>query len=460
MGESFDTRAEKAGDPKRRPDAGAAPAIEDEAGAQGAGRRCMPGIALLRGVVCGLVVCALIAGGVWAALPAQGAATTDRLYDYVYSGVKSESVGFTTANMSDDGYLTFGTSELYISMPLVNQVPQKVFGESVSGVDMTFVGEAYDQSLWQAIAAGAYAGSAKNRKVVLMVSPQWFFKGNGSQSKFSSKFSYSLYRQFCDNPNLSDETRDYVRQRLGDLGIDDKTVAAANRDTAVDALNDVAYSLTNDLRIRSKLDQVVSISPKKSPVRTAGESTGEPDWTALLTEGLAQGESSTTTNDYGINDAYWEKNSQYNAERGQTFDQADEEYADLACFLEVCEESGLEPLVVMIPMHGQWYDREGVDADTRAQFYERVRAICDDAGVAYADFSSCEYEKYFLCDTVHPGWIGWVRIEHAFYDFVNGRDNAFLGGAGFGEAEGLAAAEMPETDADGGDRPDDAAEGE
>lgn len=50
-------------------------------------------------------------------------------------------------------------------------------------------------------------------------------------------------------------------------------------------------------------------------------------------------------------------------------------------------------------------------------------------GVAYADFSSCEYEKYFLCDTVHPGWIGWVRIEHAVYDFVNGQDNAFLGGA-------------------------------
>ena len=41
---------------------------------------------------------------------------------------------------------------------------------------------------------------------------------------------------------------------------------------------------------------------------------------------------------------------------------------------------------------------------------------------------------------MHPGWIGWVRIEHAVYDFVNGQDDAFHGGAGFGGVDGLKAA--------------------
>lgn len=96
------------------------------------------GMLLLKGVVAGLVAIALVVGGVCCALPRQGdVADQTRLYDYVYSGTKSESVDFTTTNMSDDGILTFGTSELYISSPLVNQCPQKVFGESVSGVDMT-----------------------------------------------------------------------------------------------------------------------------------------------------------------------------------------------------------------------------------------------------------------------------------------------------------------------------------
>ncbi|PWM47190.1 MAG: D-alanyl-lipoteichoic acid biosynthesis protein DltD [Coriobacteriia bacterium] len=388
------------------------------------------GMLLLKGVVTGLVAIALVMGGVCCALPRQGdVADQTRLYDYVYSGTKSESVDFTTTNMSDDGILTFGTSELYISSPLVNQCPQKVFGESVSGVDMTYVGEAFDQSLWQAIAAGAYAPASKNRKAVLMLSPQWFFKGNGQQSKFSSKFSYQLYKGFLENDSIGDDTKAYVRQRLETLGVDGTQIAAANDDTFVDAINDAAYQFSNDLRIRSKIDALVKGSPKNSLVRSAGEPTGKPDWDALLSDAQAQGEQSCTNNDYGIHDAYWDKNSQYKSEQNQDFVHADDEWADFQCFLRVCREAGLEPLVVILPMHGGWYDEMGVTSDIRAQFYDQARSLCDEAGVAYADFSSCEYEKYFLCDTVHPGWIGWVRIEHAVYDFVNGQDNAFLGGA-------------------------------
>lgn len=401
----------------------------------------VPGMLLLKGVVAGLVAIVLVAGGVCCVLPRQSdVADQTRLYDYVYSGTKSESVDFTTTNMSDDGILTFGTSELYISSPLVNQCPQKVFGESVSGVDMTYVGEAFDQSLWQAIAAGAYAQSSKNRKVVLMLSPQWFFKGNGQQSKFSSKFSYQLYKGFLENDSVSDDTKTYVRQRLEALGVEKTQIAAANDDTFVDAMNDAAYQFSNDLRIRSKIDALVKGSPKNSQVRSAGEPTGEPDWDALLSDAQAQGEQSCTNNDYGIHDAYWDKNSQYKSEQNQDFVHADDEWGDFQCFLKVCKEAGLEPLVVILPMHGSWYDEMGVTSDTRAQFYDQARSLCDEAGVAYADFSSCEYEKYFLCDTVHPGWIGWVRIEHAVYDFANGQDNAFLGGTGFGGVDGLKAA--------------------
>ena len=68
----------------------------------------------------------------------------------MYSGTKSQSVPFTTASMSDDGHLAFGSSEFFISKDKVAQCPQAVFGENVTGVDLTYVGEAYDQSLWQA----------------------------------------------------------------------------------------------------------------------------------------------------------------------------------------------------------------------------------------------------------------------------------------------------------------------
>ena len=131
------------------------------------------GMRLLRAVLAGLLAAALVLAGANALLPAQNAHDPARLYDYVYSGMKSESTAFTLATMSDDGYLAFGSSEFYISKDKVAQCPQQVLGENVTGVDLTYVGEAYDQSLWQAIAAGAYGSQVKNRKAMIVVSPQW-----------------------------------------------------------------------------------------------------------------------------------------------------------------------------------------------------------------------------------------------------------------------------------------------
>ena len=386
---------------------------------------------------------ALAAAGILATdrlLPSEGQADQLRMYDYVYSGPKSENVNFTLANMSADGYLTFGSSEFYISKSLVRQCPQAVFGENVTGVDLTFIGEAYDQCLWQAIAAGAYGARAKNRKVVLIVSPQWFFKGGGDQAKFSSKFSYLLYRDFCANEMLSDAVRSYVRGRVLDLGIDAGKVAAANRDTALDAMNDAVLAAAARARNRMKIPHVIEQAPRRNGFKQKGTWTGEPDWSGLLQQAVSDGTAATTSNDYGIYDAYWEKNKGYAPERGQRFDEADAEYDDLACFVQTCLDSRLEPLLVILPMHGRWYDEQGVGADVRAVFYQRVRDMCASMDVAYADFSSCEYEKYFLCDTVHPGWVGWVRIEQSVYDFLHDWDDTFLGGGdGYGTAEGLSA---------------------
>lgn len=420
--------------PAAAPTPAASPATQMPAPAR-SGRR------LLAAVLAGLLVAAALFACVMVALPSEGQADQKRLYDYVYSGVKSSSTDFTLANMSSDGYLVFGSSEFYISKGLVAQCPQAVFGENVTGVDMTFVGEAYDQSLWQAIAAGAYGDKVKNKKVAIVVSPQWFFKNNGSQSKFSSKFSYSLYRQFCENPNLSQQTKDYVRSRLGALGISQTQVAAANHDTPLDAINDVLYGLTDDLRMRTKIPHVIEQAPLKNGFKQKGTWTGEPNWDALLQQADKDGAAATTSNDLGIYDKFWEKNKNYAAERGQNFTEADDEYADLTCFIRVCVESGLEPLVIMLPMHGTWYDQMGVDQQTRDVYYQRIRDICVGQDVAYADFSSCEYEKYFLCDTVHPGWRGWVRIEESFYDFAHDWDDPFLGGGdGYGDAKGLGSA--------------------
>ena len=387
------------------------------------------GVRLLGAVAAGVVA---LGAGLAAfdafVLPGNGRADTSKLYDYVYATGKSENVDFVASNMSDDGYLCFGSSEWYISKNRVSMCPQAVFGETNAGVDMTYVGEGYDQSLWQAMAAGAYGtgDAVKNRKVMIVVSPQWFFKGAGDESKFYTKFSYSLYHAFMQSDQISDETKAYVRSRCAALGVDSQKLAAASRDTPLDAINDAAFAAADSWKLRSDIANIVSLAPSKSQTRTAGAPTGEPDWEALLASAEAEGEAACTNNDLGVYDEYWDKYSKYDPELNQDFDEAEAEYADLACFLRVCREVGFEPMVCILPVHGQWYDKSNVSSQERQDYYARIRQICRDAGATYADFSPFEYERYFLCDTVHPGWKGWVRIENAFYDFARGNDDEYL----------------------------------
>ena len=93
-----------------------------------------------------------------ALFPAQAAQVDPaKDYGYVYSGAKSASVAFASQAMTDDCVLLFGSSELSTPPSLVPTVPANIFGVRDCGVSLMCIGEAYDQSLWHAIAAGAYA---------------------------------------------------------------------------------------------------------------------------------------------------------------------------------------------------------------------------------------------------------------------------------------------------------------
>lgn len=361
-----------------------------------------------------------------------------RLFDYVYGNTKSESWEFTATNMSRTGRLCFGSSEFHYSAPLIPQCPQAVFGEHNTGVDLTYVGEAYDQSLWNAIAAGAYAqADIPNRDVALFVSPQWFFRGNGAQKKFKSKFSYELYRAFCDNTQVSEQTRSYVHDRLLALGIDKATLADCEQATPIDELNDLVIHAQKDAKLRLGINDLVSQAPLLSEERRSGTWSGEPDWDALLAQADETGWQMSASNDMGIYNDYWKAHSKQVGEYKQSFDDAELEFADFQALLDVCREAGLSPIVVLIPMHGAWYDdRAYIDVDERQGWYDRMIDICDQNGLPYADFQSCEYERYFFCDTVHPGWRGWVRIEKALYHHFLGQDDEFLGGKGHGQVTG------------------------
>ena len=374
---------------------------------------------LLGGILGGVLAFCCGVAALEAALPAQERVATGRIYNYECSGAKSASVAFNTASDAADSILLFGSSELSTTAATIPQVPAAILGGYDYGVDVNYIGEAFDQSLWHAIAAGAYAPTVQDGKAVIIVSPTWFKDGGMDAETFKLRFSYSLYREFCSNPNISNGSKSYLAKRLAQLGIDDTTINAAGKDTPVDVLNDAVLAAVDDLSQRKDLEEVRQGGIYYHDKVAADEALSFDE----LRQQAAADAQASSSNEWGMLDSFYDKNIASDKERlkdkqvGETFSNTPE-YDDFTFLCKVCRECGIEPLIIISPVHGDFYDWEGIKASDREACYERIRTICQKQGVQYADFSSKEYEKGFLFDNVHFGWTGWIDVEEAIVDYA------------------------------------------
>lgn len=381
--------------------------------------------ARLCALVAGVVVAALVVAATFVLLPAQSVHDEAKDCGYVYSGAKSSSVDFIKASLRDDSLVVLGSSEFSTPARTVPQIPKQVFGTANYGLRLMLVGEAFDQSLWDAMALGALAdGGLPQDKVVLILGLGQFTDGGLDNDSFGERFSYTLYQAFCANEDVPQELKDYVRQRLCEQGIDETTIRGGSPQNPIDAMDGAVLSAMDDLRLRQGL---MDVREKAIPL-AAGEPT-TPDWEALQAEALATAQTMSTTNDWGVEDEFYTSQLEpaleglKDARKEETYT-ATPEYDDLDCFLAVCDACGVEPLVVIQPSLGPYYDHIGITQETRAAAYQRIRDVVAVHPSAHvADFSDREYEQYFLFDIVHFGWTGWISAEQAIYDFAKGVDH-------------------------------------
>lgn len=374
-------------------------------------------VAFVIGVCIAVAACCAIAFS----FPPQADVEEGVDYGYVYSGVKSASVPFMQAAMDDESLLMFGSSEFSTPAKTVPEVPAAVFGQAEYdyGLHLMLVGEAYDQSLWHAIAFGACCAEGVPRdKVVIFVGPGWFVDGGMDPETFKTRFSYALYEGFCANASISDDVKAYVRGRLEGLGIEETLLNAASPALPQDYLNAWALRAIEDLKARQGLVEVRERGLARPTERAAA-----PDFEALHEQALEDAAEKSTTNDWGLEDRFYTKQLEpvlddlKDARAGETYSDT-EEYDDFNCFLDIADACGIEVLVVIEPELGPYYDHIGITADTRKACYDRIREVAQAHSAHIADFSDREYEKYFMFDIVHFGWTGWVAAEESVWDFA------------------------------------------
>lgn len=350
-------------------------------------------------------------------------------FSYWTDNRKFQSPAAIRANLNKDSLVVLASSELQhgVSTPYH---PQNMFKGNT--FQPMLIGAGYYQTLSHAVTLAALEPSMEKRKVVLMVAPQWFRKAGVLPEAYSSRFSENSFLDMLDNTKLSKETKEYITDRSVKLLSADKAMQKRVLDYDNLYLKGEKNSL---LKIKYDIYRCFLDDKEKQNIITAAFSSGithkketvlsssEPDWNTYMTEAAEDAKAATSNNNFQISNKYYnfKIKPQLKKRKGSSHKSSyasSPEYDDLKCFLQVCKELDVEPMLILLPMNGRWYDYTDFPKERRDQFYENVKKVAADyPNAKITDFSNDDYTDYFMEDTVHIGWKGWVSINEILYKF-------------------------------------------
>lgn len=333
-------------------------------------------------------------------------------------------------NMDKNTLPVFGSSEFQHGQDTPYH-PKAVFAGSE--IHPMLIGAGYYQSLSHAITLASLEPSMEKRKAVLILSPQWFRKSGVKKEAFSSRFSEVNFVAMLQNEKLSDSTKKAIAKRTIELLEADPPTQKRVRQYADSILGggigmmDSIYLKLHLAFLEEKSLVSVTTRMKLDGIGTRGaaaQSQAQPNWETLREQAALDGKASTSSNPFYVLDRYYEKNLEPELEnrKGSGVSSSyctSPEYDDLKLFLQVCQELSITPMLVSVPVNGWWYDYTGFPKEDRQQYYQNIRDIAKEYGVELADFSGEEYTEYFLEDTIHIGWKGWVDVNEAIWKFAS-----------------------------------------
>lgn len=341
----------------------------------------------------------------------------------------------------EDNVIVYGSSELRTDY--ISTHPANFFKDKRAGFQINLVGRGSCQSIIHAMSIAASGESLSDAPVVLITSPQSYVEGGITPDMFFANFSKQQFLTILQDPTIPNEMKTQFAKRVCALferydssfgklsGYDDIRIIAsayANGsvyDKAVRVATYPYFMLTKHLS--DAKDLVKSAELIRGCQETTQSNPLPIDYKAEASAAVEQAKKDATNNEFGMRDGDYKKNVGNKLSRFKDRDkdlsyENSVEYDDLKLLLEVCELKGIKPLFVSVPLHGTWSDYTGFSEERRAAYYEKVEATVAEYDAEFLDLSGYEYEPYFLCDTMHLGWKGWLKVNEeidAFYQRHN-----------------------------------------
>ena len=353
-----------------------------------------------------------------------------------YYKVNDNSVRYSTAfekykskdiileNITPKTLVLLGSSELTTT---INEEyhPKKIF--NYEDFNIMQIGVGNSQNIIHAATIGSIGNDMRNNEIVMIQSIQWFDNKNGIlKDAFLSRISSEHVYNTMANDKISKETKEKFINRVIELSSTNKVLNKKYRSYKKYFVEEQGNFITGEFlkldnyfyKLKNKYEFFKNKGRENYPL--SGEKTPDYNWKELDDKVTEQAKERTNNNDYQIDNTYYDKyiKTKYdqlkNSSKNTRYDES-KEYDDLDILLSIVKDLNLNMKFAILPANSKWSDYTGIDSEKRQVAYNNLKEIAKKNNIEVMDYSSKEYEEYYMYDAMHLGWRGWIDFERDLY---------------------------------------------
>lgn len=270
----------------------------------------------------------------------------------------------------------------------------------------------------------------RGRKVVFIISPQWFTPQGQRPDAFAYYYSPLQTTRWVLGKRGGIADR-YAARRLLQMG--------NTKDSVHEALLHVASGQPVKGVLRTRLQVSLQILQNEEGLfgrytssknqekinRSAAKLPYEADQKQLYTLAGNMGAQATNGNEFGIRNRFFDsrlggdklsdmKGAQKNLDYRQS-----PEYSDLQLLLTAFAKNHVQVQFVIPPVNQKWATYTGLRQDMLHQTVAKIKIQLNQQGFDHVlDLSQDGNQPYFMEDTIHLGWRGWLKVDQTVKPFI------------------------------------------
>ncbi|GAB2023105.1 D-alanyl-lipoteichoic acid biosynthesis protein DltD [Pseudolactococcus yaeyamensis] len=271
-----------------------------------------------------------------------------------------------------------------------------------------------------------------HKQAVFVISPQWFAKEGQVPDAFNYYYASDQGYSFLKHATDSAEDK-YAAKRFLSLAPESPISRFMKKIVAGKPLTTFErWQIKLAQRLASREDNLFAGlqfgDNYQDKVKPRAHNLPQPyNLTALRDQAQRLGETHTNNNNFGILNSFYTKRIKDKLEQLKD-SQANfsylhsPEYNDFQLILSEFAKNQTDVMFVIPPVNEKWQAYTGLNPDMYAKTVDKIRYQLRSQGFnQIADLSQQGSEPYFMQDTIHLGWNGWLAFDKAVNPFLTNK---------------------------------------